>query len=132
MFSYGRKERDTKPGFSFRNLLVWQRSMDLCTAIYEASSAFPDTERFGMIVQMRRAAVSIPSNVAEGQGRLSDKEFRQFLGIARGSLRELETQVLLAQRLGYVDVQSSSELADIMDEISRMLNRLITKLGRDK
>lgn len=119
------------PSFCYRDLVVWQRSMRLCKRIYGISEGFPNAERFGITAQMRRAAVSIPSNIAEGQGRLNVKEFRQFLGIARGSLRELETQTFLAQELGYVDSQSVCEVLGIMEEVSRMLNKLITKLGTD-
>ena len=118
-----------RPNYSYRDLRVWRRSMDLCRIIYEHSSRFPADERYGLVTQMRRAAVSIPSNIAEGQGRLTDKEFRQFLEIARGSLRELETQTLLARDLGYINDAFASRARSVMDEVSRMLNALITKLA---
>jgi four helix bundle protein len=88
---------------SYRDLVVWQKGMKLSRAVYLATTDFPDDERFGLTSQMRRASISIPSNIAEGQGRLATKEFKQFLGIARGSLKELETQILLAIDLGYMD-----------------------------
>lgn len=103
--------------------------MELCKQIYEITANFPDGEKYGMTSQMRRAAVSMPSNIAEGQGRLATKEFRQFLGIARGSLRELETQTLIARDLGYVESRTAVQVLAIMEEISRMLNKLITKLS---
>jgi four helix bundle protein len=81
---------------SFRDLLVWQRSMDLTTAIYRITQTFPREERFGISSQLRRSALSIPSNIAEGQGRLNTREFRQFLGIARGSNCELPIQLEIA------------------------------------
>ena len=117
---------------SYRDLVVWQRAMQLCRAIYSATASFPREERFGLTSQMRRAAVSIASNIAEGQGRLSASEFRRFLGIARGSLRELETQLLIATDLGYLPRQASDRCVDLMDEVSRMLNALITSISRSQ
>ena len=81
---------------SYRDLVVWQKAMTLVSSVYQLTRSFPDFERFGLTSQIQRAAVSIPSNIAEGQGRLATKEFRQFLGIARGSLKELETQLLIS------------------------------------
>lgn len=100
--------------------------------IYSATTDFPREERFGLTSQMRRAAVSIASNIAEGQGRLSANEFRQFLGIARGSLRELETQLLIAADLAYLPRQASDRCVALMDEVSRMLNALITSISRSQ
>jgi four helix bundle protein len=85
-----------------RDLAAWQEAMHLAKLIYEATAGFPKEEQYGLVSQMRRAAVSIPSNIAEGAGRGGEKEFRQFLMIARGSLSELETQVLLAQQFGFL------------------------------
>ena len=87
---------------TFRNLVVWQKSMDLVTEIYRVTQNFPKEEILGLISQLRRAAVSVPSNIAEGQGRLNEKEFRQFIGNARGSLSEVDTQILIAKNLGYL------------------------------
>jgi four helix bundle protein len=88
-------------GRSYKDLVAWQKSMDLVTATYRATAGFPRDELFGLASQLRRAAVSIPSNIAEGQGRLSEKEFRHFLGQARGSLMEVETQLQVAENLGF-------------------------------
>jgi four helix bundle protein len=90
-----------KPINSFRDLLVWQKSMDLVTEIYHLSKKFPKAELFGLTSQIRRAAVSIPSNIAEGRGKSSKGEFQQFLHHSRSSLAEVETQITIAQNLGY-------------------------------
>jgi len=113
---------------NYKELIVWQRAMQLCRATYEATEACPESERFGLVSQMRRAAVSIPSNIAEGQGRLGRNEFRQFLGIARGSLRELETQLLLGRDLGTMDDGAVSKCLALADEVGRMLTTLIGTL----
>ena len=86
----------------FRNLVVWQKAIALVTEIYRSTQSFPSDERFGLTAQIRRAAVSVPSNIAEGQGRISRGEFRQFLGHAKGSLCEVETQLVIANNLGYL------------------------------
>ena len=117
---------------SYRDLVVWQRAIQLCHAIYSVTASFPREERFGLTSQMRRAAVSIPSNIAEGQGRLSTSEFRQFLGIARGSLRELETQLLIAADLEYLSKEASERCLSTMEEVSRMLNALITSISQSQ
>jgi four helix bundle protein len=121
-------EQCNRQSFCYRDLIVWQRSMELCKRIYEITAGFPSEEKFGIVSQMRRAAVSIPSNISEGQGRLSTKEFRQFLGVARGSLRELETQTLISKDLEYAESKSASQALALMEEVSRMLNKLITSL----
>lgn len=90
-------------GKSYKDLVVWQKAMKLVTDVYAATKKFPKDEAFGLSSQARRAAVSIPSNIAEGQARLSEKEFRYFLGNARGSLMELETQIQVAENLGYLE-----------------------------
>ena len=113
---------------SYRDLVVWQRAMTLCAATYRATDSFPPAERFGLVSQMRRAAVSIPSNIAEGHGRLTTKEYRHFLGIARGSLKELETQMLIALELGYSSESAVDSWSRIADEVSRMLTTLIATL----
>lgn len=106
--------------------MVWQKSIILVEKIYECSKAFPKTEKFGLTIQMRNAAISVPSNIAEGWGRQSRKNYLQFLRVSRGSLYELETQMLIAKKLNYyID---NKELENLMTEISKMLNSLIRKL----
>lgn len=112
----------------YRDLIAWQKAMDLVTEVYDCTQAFPRTEGFGLISQMRRAAVSIPSNIAEGHARQSTGEFRQFLGHALGSLVEVETQILIGQRLGYVDSQWSNELLVRTTEIGKIVNGLLRSL----
>src|SRR5437660_12202797 len=102
--------------------------MELVIDVYEATRSFPECERYGLSSQLRRSAVSIPSNIAEGQGRCSTGEFRQFLGHARGSLLELETQISIAQNLGYFSPEQSKILVDRAAEIGRILNGLINSL----
>lgn len=112
----------------YRDLIVWQRAIELVTAIYRQTTKFPDHERFGLTSQLRRAAVSVPSNIAEGQGRLTRGEFRQFLGQARGSLLEIDTQITIAHKLGYLREQEYEFLLDRTGEVGKMLNGLIDSL----
>ena len=100
---------------------VWKRSLSLVTRIYEITTAFPDKEKFGLVSQMRRAAVSISSNIAEGAARNSRKEFVNFLHIAQGSIAELETQILISRNLEYVDKERVDPLLQELEEISRMI-----------
>ena len=97
---------------SYRDLIVWQKSMALARQVYLLSTALPKTETYGLLTQIRRAAVSVPSNVAEGHGRLTDMQFRHFLGNARGSLYELQTQIELAAEIGYFDDESVQKLLE--------------------
>ena len=112
----------------YRDLHVWQKSIVLVEQIYSASRSWPRDERFGLISQVRRASVSIPSNIAEGCSRRSTGSFLQFLSISRGSLAEVETQLILAERLGYLEPTTLTTLLNAADEISRMLASLIAKL----
>ena len=112
----------------YRDLLVWQKGIAWAEAVYAVTAHWPADERFGLTSQVRRAAVSIPSNIAEGCARRSTADFVRFLLIARGSLAEAETQLIIAQRLGYLTEAALSSLLDPADEISRMLAGLITKL----
>lgn len=112
------------------DLLVWQEAMALVREIYGATADFPGHEAYGLTSQMRRAAVSVPSNVAEGAGRISPAEFLRFLSIARGSLCELETQILLAEDLGYI--QDSSSLFDRMERVFSLLGGLMNSLEKAK
>ena len=111
---------------SYRDLVAWNKAMELVTEIYRVTHTFPKEELFGLISQLRRAAVSIPSNIAEGKGRLSKGEFWQFLGIARGSLTELETQILIAQNLSYLDKSEVKRLLTMVEEVGKVLNGLIS------
>lgn len=111
-------------------LKVWQKAMVLVTDVYQATRNFPKEEVYGLTSQLRRAAISIPSNIAEGKGRHGNPEFCQFLVHARGSLLELETQVQIAGNLGYLKSQKVDELKKKTGEIGRMLNGLIEAIGR--
>ena len=116
---------DTRP---HRKLDVWQKSMELVREIYQITSAFPKHEEYGLSSQMRRAAVSVPSNLAEGAARKGNKEFKQFLNIAQGSLSELDTQVELAQMLGYIANERHIALMAKITEISKMLYGLTNSI----
>jgi four helix bundle protein len=110
---------------NFKQLLVWQRAMDLIELVYAASRRFPPDERFGLTSQLRRAVISVASNIAESEGRNGDRESSHFLGIARGSLREVDCQLQVAQRLRYLTPVVAAELLVLIDELSRMLSSLI-------
>ena len=116
---------------SYRNLKVWQRSMGLAESLYDASSHFPSDEKFGLTAQLRRCAVSVPSNIAEGYGRNNPGSFAYFLSVVMGSLKKAETQLLLAQRFHMLGVAETNEILDEADEIGRMLLTLIRKAERD-
>jgi four helix bundle protein len=113
----------------FRDLAVWQRALTVCEQIYGVTRAFPPDERYGLTSQMRRASVSIVSNIAEGRGRFSTREYVRFIGIARGSAAELESQVEIARRLGFLPDAQCDSLIRELDELSRMLRGL--KLSLD-
>ena len=115
---------------SYRDLRVWQDAMGLTEQVYRASASFPADERFGLTAQIRRAAISVPSNVAEGWGRGKTKEYLQFLRYARASLKEIETQWLLAQRLGYLDDASTRTLEQEASVLGRRLLALMRALAR--
>ena len=114
-------------------LKIWQKAMDLVEACYKLSAALPDDERFGLTSQIRRAATSIPANIAEGFGRWNTREFSRFLAISCGSLRELETHLIIAQRLGYVSEAKSGTLLRATDELAKMLfrtrERVVNNIG---
>ena len=115
---------------SYEELIVWQKAMALARRTYQVSKGLPRTESYGLLSQIRRAAVSVPSNVAEGFGRLTDAQFRHFLGNARGSLFELQTQIRLAGDLGYIDPELVIDLMGQSSEVARIINALISSLGR--
>jgi len=111
---------------------VWKRSLDFVTEVYRATAIFPDEEKFGLVSQMRRAAVSIPSNIAEGAGRSSGKQFGYFLDIAQGSISELETQILISQNLKFLSSSQVKSLLHELGEISRMVFGLKRSLDKGK
>ena len=107
---------------SYKDLHVWQKSLAMVKLIYELTRSFPQDERFGLVTQMRRAAVSVPSNIAEGQSRHTSGEFVQFISHAEGSLAELDTQVLIAIELGFCTQSQAEGILSLIDELQRMLN----------
>jgi len=115
---------------SYRDLVAWQKAIALVTDVYRCTKSFPKEEIYGLSAQLRRAAVSIPSNIAEGQGRVSTGEFRQFLGHARGSLLEVETQLEIARSLKYLSAEDCTILLKECSEIGRVLNGLMAALPR--
>jgi four helix bundle protein len=115
-------------GQSYRDLVAWQKSMQLVTEIYRETKAFPIEERYGLTNQLRRAAVSVPSNIAEGQARFSAKEFYRFLSNARGSLVEIETQVEIATNLGYIGHPQSLNLQKQISELGKIMNGLLAAI----
>ena len=115
---------------SFRDLDVWNLSMDLAVECYRITKTFPKDEMFGMTSQIRRAAVSVPANIAEGHGREHTKEFLQHLSIARGSLMELQTHILLARRIGILPENDFEKLTGLGDSISKMISRLRQSLQK--
>lgn len=113
---------------SYRDLIVWQKSMNLVTLLYQLTKQFPDDEKFGLTSQIKRSSVSIPSNIAEGYGRSSRKEYVRFLEIARGSLYEFQTQLEIAANLKFIDIFVTKEIFELGIEVEKMLNSLIKKL----
>ena len=117
----------------YRDLVVWQQAMNVAVETYRLTRAFPKDEMFGLTSQMRRAAVSIASNIAEGEGRKSRNEFSHFLGIALGSKSELETQIVLSERVNLLKTSETESIKKSLDDIGKMLTALRRKLGtRDK
>jgi len=116
----------TKP---HHKLSVWKKAIDFVKRIYQITGDFPSEEKFGMVSQMRRSAISIASNISEGAGRNNKKEFNQFLGIAQGSSAELETQLIISCELGFLTNQMANELIKDLDEISKMIIGLQYKIS---
>ena len=114
---------------SYRELRVWQLAVDIVIEIYRVTRAFPADEKFGLIAQLRRAAVAIPSNIAEGRARLGAAEFRHFVSVARGSVAEVETQLAVAVALGYIGADEITALSAQLDELSKMLFGLYRRLA---
>lgn len=117
---------------NYKELLVWQKSMDLVVEIYNLITKLPSNEKYELSSQMRRAAVSIPSNIAEGHGRNSSQEFCHFLGIARGSACELETQLLVAKKVLYLSEDDVQKANSLIDEVIRMITAMIKKIQTEK
>ena len=113
----------------FHDLTVWQRAIDLTVCIYKVTQKFPKEETYGLVSQLRRASVSVASNIAEGRGRLNPGEFRQFLGIALGSTFEVQTQLLVARKLEMGNDKAIGEAAALSNEVSKMLTSFIQKLS---
>jgi len=112
----------------YKKLKIWNDSIELVTNVYLVTKTFPDSERYGLISQINRCAVSIPSNIAEGAGRNTNGEFKHFLGIANGSCYELETQLLVAKNLGYINIETLDKLLEKTDIIEKMIYNLIKSL----
>ena len=112
----------------YHDLIVWQKAIDLTICIYKMTQSFPTCEVYGLTAQMRRASISVASNIAEGRGRLNVAEFRQFLGIAQGSIFELKTQLLIAKSLGFISTDSWREADGLSEQISKMLRTFIQRL----
>ena len=117
---------------SYKELEVWQRAIELVTDIYAVSRRFPPVERYGLAAQMQRAATSVPANIAEGWGRGSRKECLQFLKIARGSLMELETHIVVAERLDYISNPDVQRIVKNLESVGMMLNKLISRLNQPR
>jgi four helix bundle protein len=109
---------------------VWQKSMDLVSSIYLITKTFPKDETYTLTNQMRRAAISVPSNIAEGRAKRTTRDFMRFINIASGSIAELETQLIIGERLGYMSQEQSQSLLEIVDHVGRMLNKLHASLER--
>ncbi len=113
----------------YRDLVVWQKAIDLTVCIYQLTRAFPKDELYGLVSQMRRASVSVASNIAEGRGRLNSAEFRQFLGLAQGSIYELQTQLIVVKRLTLASADALTEAGLLSNEVSKMLASFIQTLN---
>ncbi len=115
---------------SYKELIVWQKSIKLVEEVFILTAKFPRSELYGIISQMRRAAVAIPSNIAEGYGRKSTKSYTQFYAIAYGSALELETQVLISKRLKLAHLDNFEQVDNLLDEVCKMLNSMIIKMKK--
>ena len=121
-------EMENKKIESYKDLIVWQKGIELVNEIYVLTKMFPKEEMFGLTNQMRRAAVSIPANIAEGWGRNSTKSYIQFVRISRGSLYEIETMMVIAKNQNYINEEQKSSTSSRIDELGKMLNKLLQKL----
>ncbi len=116
---------------NFKELKIWNRAMDMVVEVYKTTEKFPSEEKYGITSQIRRSAVSVPSNVAEGAGKNSDKDFVRFLSIAQGSSYELQTQLILSQRLGFIKKENCDTIVNDISEIQKMNYRFQESLGGD-
>jgi four helix bundle protein len=114
---------------SYKDLEVWQLAIELVKEVYRVTSDFPSSENYGLTQQIRRSAISIPSNIAEGQSRNSSKEFKQFLSISLGSAAELETQLIIAKEIDYLTMEQLNSLLKTLERIMKMLKKLSLSLG---
>ncbi|KAB2662972.1 four helix bundle protein [Brucella tritici] len=114
---------------SYRDILVWQQAMELVTAIYKSTETWPKEEIYGLTSQVRRAAVSVPANIAEGYGRDTRGSYQQFLRIAQGSLKEVETHLLIAERLGFIESAKMGPIMAMSESVGKLLRLLIRKLS---
>jgi four helix bundle protein len=128
----GEQKKGNHVAQDYRDLLVWQKAIELALCVYDVTSTFPKEEMFGLRSQMRRAAVSIASNIAEGRGRLNPAEFRHFLGLAQGSTYELQTQLLIASHLGMSRRDAIGQAQSLTNEVSKMLAAFIAKLSTER
>ena len=119
-------------GRNYRDLIAWQKAIDLVEAIYRASSNYPREELYGLTSQTRRSAVSVAANIAEGQGRRTPGEFLSFLSIAKGSVNEVETQLIIAQRLGFLTDNAASPILSLCTEVSALTTGLANSIERKK
>lgn len=117
---------------NFKELIVWQKSVSFVTEIYKMTEKFPNNEIFGLTSQIRRASISVPSNISEGHSRRSSLDYLQFLKISRGSLAEVETQILISKNLGYISEEIYENFEEKITEISKMLNALITSISNSQ
>jgi four helix bundle protein len=117
---------------TYRDLMVWQKSINIVTEIYRVAKHFPKQETFGLVLQIRKSSISIPSNIAEGYARYSNREFTRFLGIAIGPLSEMQTQLMISLNLAYISENDYKTLTEDSREIERMLSSLIRKLKAKK
>ena len=113
---------------NFREFEVWKRAIQVCKDIYKVTNTFPDSEKFGIVSQIRRASVSIASNIAEGSSRNSDVEFKRFLEIAMGSAFEVETQLIISKEIGYLSIEMMKKEVESIHVLQKKLNRFIAKL----
>jgi four helix bundle protein len=114
---------------AFQDLLVWQRAIEMTVVVYELTQIFPQSELYGLTSQLRRAAVSVASNIAEGRGRLTQGEFKQFLGLAQGSNYEVQTQLIVARQLKFGNTDSLGKAEGLSIEVAKMLSSLIASLS---